>query len=192
MKLTEAFEFARAHHAGKTKPGTAAPFLFHPLAVASLALKHGGSDEQAQAALLHDTIGDGRVTETELTEKFGPETARLVFAFADPPLSPGADWSETRKAYLAKLATLDEAALFVVACEELHELGETMTDLRFQGQATWKRFPIHAMSVFWYFRELLQLFYKKLSADRYRQLVGEFAGRLKEMSVVVFEGGKVS
>jgi hypothetical protein len=38
--------------------------------------------------LLHDTIGS--MTEAELAGRFGAETARLAFAFADPPLAPGA------------------------------------------------------------------------------------------------------
>jgi (p)ppGpp synthase/HD superfamily hydrolase len=191
MKLNDAFAFACAHHAGKTKPGTGAPFLYHPLAVASLALKHGGGEDQAVAALLHDTIGDGKVTESDLSGKFGPEVARLVFAFTDPPLPPGADWTATRKAYLEKLATLDEAALFVIACEELHEISDLMIDQRFKGPAAWKRFAAPAMSVFWYFRELLQVLYKKLSAERYRPLVAEFGGQVKEMSGIVFEEGKL-
>jgi hypothetical protein len=83
--------------------------------------------------LLHDTIGS--MTEAELAGRFGAETARLAFAFADPPLAPGAPdtWRARREAYLRKLATVDDAALLVVACEELHELGDLLHDLKYTG-----------------------------------------------------------
>jgi hypothetical protein len=34
---------------------------------------------------------------------------------------------------LRKLATVDDAALLVVACEELHELGDLLHDLKYTG-----------------------------------------------------------
>src|SRR5262249_14919746 len=153
--------------------GSEAPYLYHPLAVASLVMKHGGNDVQAAAALLHDTIGDPKVTREEVTRRFGLEVGRLVFAFEDPPLPPGVPWEEARRAYLAKLDGLDETALFVIACEELHEVDELLLALRYLGVEGWKRYAAPAMTVTWYYRELLALLYKKLSADRYRALVGE-------------------
>src|SRR5688572_28264813 len=63
-KLTEAFRFAMDKHHGQLRKLSARPFVYHPFAVAVLVLQYGGTDEQAQAAFVHDTIGE--VSEAEL------------------------------------------------------------------------------------------------------------------------------
>jgi GTP pyrophosphokinase len=190
MDLKSALEFAHDHHQGQQKPGTNIPFIYHPLAVASLVLQYGGNHAQAQAAVLHDSIGDGKVTEADLASRFGEETARIVFGFADPALPDGIEpsWQNLRKAYLEKLKGLDEAVLLVTACEELHEIRELLHDLRYQGADGWGRFPVHSMEVFWYFRELLQIFHPRLKEPRHAALVSEFSSQVKSLKEIVFDG----
>src|SRR6185312_2038802 len=107
-------------HQGTLKKGTRYPFLYHPLAVASLVLKYGGNEAQARAALLHDTIAEPGVTRPMISDRFGAEVARLAYTFADPetPREIQRDWQKLRQAYLEKLAQADDDALLVVACEE--------------------------------------------------------------------------
>lgn len=190
MILVEALRFASERHQGQLKKGTSSPFLYHPMAVASLVLKYGGTEAQAAAALLHDTIGEEGVTEALLRDRFGAEVAALAYSFADPALPPGvpADWRSMKFAYLEKLQGLDESALLVVACEELHDGSELMQDLRYHGILTWKRYPVHAMDMTWYYRELLKIFMRRLRDDRHRGLVGEFAAFTRSLSERVFEG----
>ena len=45
-------------HACQRRKGTSIPYVAHLLAVSSLVLEHGGSEDQAIAALLHDAIED--------------------------------------------------------------------------------------------------------------------------------------
>lgn len=191
MNLQSAFDFASQHHSGQNKKGTEIPFIYHPMAVASLVLKYGGSEAQAQAALLHDTIGDASVTQDGIAQKFGAEVARLTFAFADPeipggPQNPG--WRDLKKAYLGKLRTLDETALLVVACEELHDGTELLLDLKHKGAEIWKRYPVHGMEVFWYYKELLQIFLHGLKGPRYQPLVGDFGSFVRALKDVTLEG----
>lgn len=194
-KWVEAVEFASRHHGeGKWKDGET-PFLFHPLAVAALVLRHGGTPAQAQAAVLHDTIGDGNVSHAELTSHFGAEVADLVFTFADPlpapaPVAGEPEWVTVRKAYLAKLREQRPEALLVVACEELHEVSELLADLRYGGFAVWKRYPVHSMQVFWYFREILAVVNSKLQGSKHRALLGELAARVAQLNAVVFENAR--
>ncbi len=191
MNLSDAFQFASERHAGHTKPGSTAPFLYHPLAVAALVIKHGGTEAQAKAALIHDTISDLTVTPEEISRRFGPEVQRLVFAFTDPPLPPGAGWEEARRGYLGKLAGLDEEELLPIACEELHEIGDLLLELRYRGVDGWKRFPAHATTVFWYFRELLALLYVKLAATRYQALIGELGAEVRGLKSLVLDGSSL-
>jgi len=192
MSLSKAFSFAQKHHAGELKKGTESPFLYHPMAVAALVLKYGGSDSQTQAALVHDVVANGRVSEAEISAELGPEVARLAFTFVDPPLAEVPEgtvpsWSDLKRAYLGKLKSASEEALMIVACEELHDGGELLHDLHYGGHQVWKRFPVHAMEVTWYYKELLALFVSKLRGDRYRALLGEFGAMVRVLKDQVFE-----
>jgi len=182
MPLLNAFEYAEIAHAGQKKRGTEAPQLYHPLAVAALVLRYGGNETQAQAALIHDTICDPQITEEEIAAKFGSEVTRYTFAFAEPPFPAGRTpaWKEAKVAYLNKLAALDAQVLFVIACEELHELTELLHDLRHFGVSSWQRYEAAPVDVYWSFRELLKLFYERLAkSPGQTALLSEFAHQLR-------------
>ncbi len=57
-RFREAFELAATLHAGQVRKGTTIPYLAHLMAVTSLVLEHGGDEDQAIAALLHDAVED--------------------------------------------------------------------------------------------------------------------------------------
>jgi (p)ppGpp synthase/HD superfamily hydrolase len=190
MELAEAFLFACRKHAGAHKKGTTSPFIYHPLAVAALVLKYGGSEDQAKAALLHDTIADGDLSIAELRDRFGEPTARLVATFADPPVTPevAADWQKLRQAYLVKLSQQTTEALLVVACEELHEITELLNDFRRHGAAVWQRYPVSAGIVYWYFRELLILFRYHLTGEKFEPIIADYAQAVRRFKDSLFEG----
>lgn len=182
--LSKVVEFAESIHGKELKNGV--PFLYHPMAVASLVLKYGGSQEQMLAALLHDTICSENATEQKLAQLFGEKVAALTYTFADPPLPKEASWRATKQAYLDKVATLAEEKLLLVGCEELHEIEELLYSLKYVGVKTWERYPVHGMEVTWYFRELFSILYKNLKTQR--ALVSEFSTKLKILKDCVFEG----
>jgi (p)ppGpp synthase/HD superfamily hydrolase len=190
MLFPDAFAFACRRHAGALKKGTSSPFLYHPLAVASLVLKYGGDETQAVAALLHDTIADEDCPVEKIAAEFGEAAARLVAVFADPPLPPGAkpDWQGVRQAYLEKLAVQEESALLVVACEELHELTELMGDLRNHGASVWQRYPVPAATVYWYFRELMVIFHRRLQQEKFRPVTVDYGHALRRFKDALFDG----
>jgi hypothetical protein len=71
-RFQDALVFAAELHAEQVRKGTAIPYVSHLLAVASLALEHGASEDEAIAALLHDAIEDqgGAPTREELWRRF--------------------------------------------------------------------------------------------------------------------------
>jgi (p)ppGpp synthase/HD superfamily hydrolase len=190
MGLAEALAFAEKYHSNKFKKGTEVLFIYHPMAVASMVFKYGGTEAQAQAAILHDTIGEGTVSREHLISIFGVEIADLVFGFSDPelPSTGNTSWGDAKKAYLNQVKGLSNDQVFLVACEELHESAELLHDLKYQGSQVWKRYPVHGMEVFWYFKELLKIFHEKLVEPRYRPLVSEFASLVKSLKEIVLEG----
>lgn len=209
--LPRALALAAEVHQGQTRADGTTAYLSHPIAVAALVLRFGGDEDQAAAALVHDAIGDPRGSITALTAALGPEVARIAHGFADPPEAETAaaaaaaanggvpapirsaasaafdPWRATREAYLGKLRTLDERTLLVVACEELHEGDDLLLDIRARGAAAWKRFPVHSMVVFWYFREVLAIVNSKITDPRYRLCVTEYAAMVKGLQSICFE-----
>ena len=58
------------------------PYLAHLMAVASIALDNGASEDEAIAALLHDVVedGGGPAALAEIRARFGDEVADIVWA----------------------------------------------------------------------------------------------------------------
>lgn len=81
--VQKALKFAKKAHEGQTRKYTGEPYVVHPIAVASIVKKVGGSKEMITAALLHDVVEDCEVKMEELLDLFGKEVAGLVDALTD-------------------------------------------------------------------------------------------------------------
>src|SRR5579875_3111083 len=98
-RLSEAASFALIIHARQTRKGTDIPYISHLLGVASLVLEHGGDEEQAMAAMLHDAIEDqGAHQEPLILERFGARVARIVRACTDADTLPKPPWRARKEA----------------------------------------------------------------------------------------------
>jgi len=195
--MSRALDWAEGAHAGQTRKDGVASFLVHPLAVASLVLRFGGSSDQAAAALLHDTLGLNGITLDSIRSEFGERVAGLVEAFVDPELPADIPaeilekypWETAKKAYISKLQGLDSEALLVIGCEEFHELTELASELRSAPPVeVWKRRPAHPMNYGWYYKEILKVMTTRLASGHTRALVTEFALELRQLQERVFEG----
>jgi (p)ppGpp synthase/HD superfamily hydrolase len=80
-----ALMFARARHAGQRREIDHAPFIAHPIEVASLLYGDGQPDEIIAAGLLHDVLEKTATTSAELHRRFGAQIARLVESVSDDP-----------------------------------------------------------------------------------------------------------
>lgn len=95
LPLTRAaLDFAQARHAGQQRVADGAPFLMHPVEVASLLEREGCRDEVVAAAVLHDVLEDTDTQRSELAERFGSTVADLVAGVSDDPAIAG---EEARK-----------------------------------------------------------------------------------------------
>ncbi len=99
-RFTRAVDYAREVHAGDTRKGTTIPSLSHLLAVAALVLEHGGSEDQAIAALLHDAAEDhgGRAQLARIRAAFGDgrHSSRATPRSRLPGPAPAAPGGEPR------------------------------------------------------------------------------------------------
>ena len=146
-RFQRAFALASQVHATQLRKGTATPYLAHLMAVAALVLEHGGDEDTAIAALLHDAVEDttdGSAMAATIRDEFGDHVADIVLACSDAiavPGQPKAPWRQRKTSYLTRLAAeTDPAALLVSACDKLHNARTIVADLRTTGPSTWQRF----------------------------------------------------
>ncbi len=138
-----ALQFMIDHHGAQVRKDLVqTPYVAHLMSVAALVLEHGGNETDGVAALLHDAIEDagGTAMEVTLTERFGPEVARIVRDVTDTDEDPKPPWRPRKEAYLRHLSTIDERALRVSAADKLHNARSLVADLRRDGEVLWERF----------------------------------------------------
>ncbi len=72
-RFDDAFRFAHDLHRTQTRKGTTIPYISHLMGAAALVIEHGGDEDQAIAALLHDGPEDqgGRATLQDIERRFG-------------------------------------------------------------------------------------------------------------------------
>jgi (p)ppGpp synthase/HD superfamily hydrolase len=118
--------YAKAMHDGQTRRSDGAPFILHPIEVASLLHDAGAPDHLIAAGILHDTIEKTAASAGALRRRFGRKVASLVVAVTE---DPGIGGYAGRKAALrAQVADAGEQALMLFAADKaarVHELRVT-------------------------------------------------------------------
>jgi (p)ppGpp synthase/HD superfamily hydrolase len=166
--LLKATELAWRWHGTQTRKGKTAPYMSHLLQVQGLVLEHGGNDEQAIAALLHDSLEDAESPaersdrETEIEACFGSGVLRIVLVCTDTTAREAGEnkgpWRDRKERYIAQLVAAATESLLVAACDKRHNLGDLIGDLHQQGIATFDRFNAGPGEQLWYFETLDALF----------------------------------
>jgi GTP pyrophosphokinase len=136
------------------------------MAAASLVLEHGGGEDEAIAALLHDVPEDcgGRADLDEIRRKFGKNVARIVEGCTDTFENPKPPWRGRKEEYLAHLATASKSVLLVSAADKVHNARSILSDYRERGEKLWKRFTAGRAEQLWYYRKLVEAFRKRGSS----------------------------
>jgi (p)ppGpp synthase/HD superfamily hydrolase len=159
-RYSEALAYAAEKHDGQPRKGTRTPYLAHPLAVSSLVLENGGSENEAIAALLHDVPEDcgGRPALEEIRRRFGDEVAEIVEDCSDTLEVDKPDWKQRKLRYLAHLPSAKRSVRLVSAADKLHNARAILADYRTDGEKLWERFKKSGREVLWYYRELVRAF----------------------------------
>jgi (p)ppGpp synthase/HD superfamily hydrolase len=180
-RFAEALEAAALMFAAKTKKGGSIPYISHLLGTCAIALENGAAEDEAIAALLHDTIED--ITPTDRARaavaRFGPEVLRIVEGCSDSWTHPKPPWIERKEGYIRHMEEADQSVLLVSAADKLHNARAIVSDLRQVGDEVWKRFNASREQELWFYRELLKVFERRLT-DR-PALVSEFRLAVGEM-----------
>lgn len=162
-KIVEAIEYAAAIHVGYRK-GTDIPVMSHLLAVLAIVLEHGGDEDEAVAAVLHDAGEDagGQARIDDIRAKFGDRVADIVLGCSDTLVEPKPAWRSRKEAYIAHLPEVDPSALLVSAADKLHNLRAIEQDYRQLGDDLWTRFKGGKEGTLWYYLELAHIYYRRM------------------------------
>lgn len=189
MLLTERFEealvLAAQFHARQLRKGTTIPYISHLLAVTSLVLEHGGNEDEAIAALLHDAVEDqgGVNARAKIRRLFGENVAAIVDGCSDTDQMPKPPWHERKERYIAHLRTASPSVRLVSAADKLHNVRSILADYRIIGEALWSRFNGGKAGTLWYYRSVMDV----LRETGPSSLVDELDRTLTELERLVDE-----
>jgi (p)ppGpp synthase/HD superfamily hydrolase len=175
-RLGAAFEYACQLHADQPRKGTTIPYIAHLMAVAALVMEHGGGEDEAIAALLHDAIEDqnhdGSVP-GEIGTRFGPKVLALVEACSDSRGPDKPDWRPRKEAYLTHLRSAPANVRLIAAADKLHNARAILGDYRRMGEDLWERFTEGRDEQLWYYRSLVSALRKGDYGGQSRALVDQ-------------------
>ncbi len=157
-RFDRALAWASRLHREQLRKGGAIPYVSHLLAVTALVLEAGGDEDEAIAAVLHDTIEDqgGASVRAQIVERFGDRVAGIVDGCTDTDRSPKPPWRERKEAFLARLAAADNSVRLVVTADKLHNATCTLHELRTEGVAVWERVRGRERAL-WYYRSVVDV-----------------------------------
>jgi (p)ppGpp synthase/HD superfamily hydrolase len=184
-RFAEAFAYANELHSGQVRKGSGAPYVAHLLAVTALVLEHGGDEDEAIAALLHDAVEDqgGLPILEVIRHRFGDEVADIVEAASDATVVPKPPWRARKERFLARIGEAGRSAALVIAADKLHNVRSILDDYGREVGRIWSLFRGGRDGTLWYYRSVLEsLRLKAPSAliDALEKAVCELEGLVRE------------
>lgn len=155
-RFIKAFSFANNLHKDQFRKGANIPYISHPMAVASLVIENGGTEEEAIAALLHDAVEDcgGPPILEKIRQQFGESVAHIVDGCSEPVTEPEPPWKERKLAYIAHVKQANPSVRLVSCADKLHNVRSVLFDYRQQGEKLWDRFNAGKKESIWFYRTL--------------------------------------
>ncbi len=131
--MDKAFKLAYKWHTGHFRKMTSVPYISHLMAVSALVLEHGGTEKQAEAALLHDILEDTPCTYEMVRDEVGKEVADMVQActhVGNEGEKSLKNWKARKQIYLDHLVSDDhnQHSLLVALADKTHNAEATLRD----------------------------------------------------------------
>jgi (p)ppGpp synthase/HD superfamily hydrolase len=187
-RFNEALGYAATLHREQARKQTQIPYISHLLAVASIVLENGGTEDQAIAALLHDAIEDqGADKGEEIRAKFGEAVYAIVQGCTDAEVSKGdakPPWRQRKETYIVHVRKAPPSVRLVSAADKLHNARAILADYRDLGESLWGRFNGKKDGTLWYYRELAKAFRHGEQTDGLRRIVDELERVVLELETL--------
>ncbi len=164
-RFRDALVWAAELHEDQLRKGGDIPYVAHLLGVAAIVLEHGGGEDEAIAALLHDALEDQlhKMTPGEIKQRFGEKVEAIVEACTDGDPEEQRDrdptkWRRRKEKYIADIPAKPAGAILVSMADKLHNARSILEDYRVMGDALWPRFTTGKEGTLWYYRALLEAY----------------------------------
>lgn len=185
-RYTEALMQAKFLHANQHRRGTFVPYLAHLQAVAALVLEDGGSEDEAIAALLHDSVEDyGQEILDQIADRYGLAVARIVAGCTDPDEDADASWHDRKINHLRALESAGPLVRRVALAEKLDNARALLRDYRRLGERLWERMEVDRDELLWYTAALADLFVTERPGD----MAFEFSDTVERLLDLVTRSG---
>lgn len=171
-RFRRALVYAARIPARQFRKGTTRPYIAHLLGVASIVLTHGGDEDEAIAALLHDAVEDqgGKPRLQDIRRRFGARVARIVEGCTDADTEPKPPWLERKKTYLRHLRHAEYPVRLVSAADKLYNASEILSDIRRHREAVWTQFHGGKEGTLWYYEEVAKILRNKSPKELVKEL----------------------
>lgn len=172
QRFYKAVAYAGAAHAAQVRKKTKIPYVSHLFGVASIVLEAGGTEDEAIAALLHDTIedqpmapGGGEGRRRDIAREFDENIATMVASLSDW-ISKSSDeakddmpYAERKRIYRDHLRSeRNQSVLLVSAADKLHNARSMELDHAEIGDVLWSRFNGAKDEILENFRALVSIY----------------------------------
>jgi (p)ppGpp synthase/HD superfamily hydrolase len=157
-RFIDALGYATRAHDGQLRGSDEQPYIAHLLRVTGLVIQDGGSENEAIAALLHDSVEDqgGMARLDDIRERYGEEVAGIVEECTDSFGDPKPPWRERKENYIRNLDTASEGALLVSVADKLDNTRSMLRGYRLRGEQQWSRTGKSVDDVRWYYGTLAE------------------------------------
>ena len=171
-RFRSAFEYAATLHAADLRKSTTIPYVAHLLDVCAIVLRHGGSEDAAIGALLHDAAEDhgGERRLADIRRNFGQGVELIVLECTDSMKRPKQSWEARKRAYLKHLPTASRSGLLVSAADKLSNARAIVADHYAIGDEVFRRYKHPKARTLWYYNALCKAFSTHLRGQLAKEL----------------------
>ena len=156
-RFVDAVGFANKLHGDQLRKGTNVPYISHLLIVSGIVLQHGGGEDEAIAALLHDTVEDcgGKPVMVEIRQRFGNKIAELVDGCTETDIQPKPPWRERKERYLESIRSANPSVRLISCADKIHNASSIISEYRKVGEQVWDRFKANKTETLWFYTSMV-------------------------------------
>ena len=183
QRLYNALELAYKLHGHDARKKSNVPYIAHLLAVCALVQLDGGSEDEAIAALLHDTLEDKpeEINREEIRQYFGEQVLKIIEVSTDTPKDYAGGqkppWKERKEAYIKHIRQTDPSLLRVTIADKIDNARAILADHHRLGDQVWEKFNAGKEDQLWYYSSCVEAFhatgYSGPMLEELRRLVGQ-------------------
>jgi (p)ppGpp synthase/HD superfamily hydrolase len=154
-RFGRALVFAHSLHQRQKRKTSGAPYVAHLLGVAALVIEDGGSEDEAIAALLHDSLedqarhyaGGGEALARDIEREFGSSVLDMVDALTERPgpeeramTDKRERWRAHKQAYLRQIRSAGPGVRRISSADSIYNVRSLTRDYLRMGDELWTRF----------------------------------------------------